>query len=218
MIPGADSTRASGLAALRRFVLKPPLEERCDLCSIRLSEQHQHLIEPQTRRLVCTCDACAILFGSGGETQYRRVPRDAEYLRNFQISDQLWNSLAIPIGLVFFYRSAAPDKVTAVYPSPAGPTEVLLDFESWEEIAQENPVLRKMGLEVEALLVNRMQGQREYYLAPIDECYKLTGLIRKHWHGFSGGSEAWEQIGNFFDTLKERCGAAPVTSDARSHV
>lgn len=211
MMNDADDTRPSGLAALRRFVQKPPLEERCDLCSVRLSEQHQHLVDPGTRRLVCVCDACAILFGSSGETKYRRVPRDAEYLRHFHISDQLWNSLAIPIGLVFFYRSSAPDKVTAVYPSPAGPTEVVLDIESWEEIAEANPVLRKMGMEVEALLVNRTHGQREYFLAPIDECYKLTGLIRKHWHGFSGGSEAWEQIGNFFDALRERCGAAKVT-------
>lgn len=210
MMPGADSTRAGGLAALRRFVHKPPIEERCDLCALKLAEQHQHLMDPRTRRLVCACDACAILFGSGGETQYRRVPREVEYLTDFRISDQLWNSLAIPIGLVFFYSSNAPDKVTAVYPSPAGPTEVVIDCESWEEIAQENPVLRKMCPEVEALLVNRMHGEREYYLAPIDECYKLTGLIRKYWRGFSGGGEAWEQIQTFFDALKERAGMAPV--------
>ncbi len=213
MMPGAG-TRASGLAALRRFVQKLPVEEHCDLCALNLFEQHQHLLDPRTRRLLCTCDACAILFGSGGETQYRRVPRDTDYLADFELSDQLWNSLAIPIGLVFFYISGAPGKVTAVYPSPAGPTEVVLDFESWQEIAQENRVLRKMRVDVEALLVNRMHGNREYYLAPIDECYKLTGLIRKHWRGFSGGSEAWEQIGTFFDALKQRCGVAPVTSHA----
>ena len=36
----------------------------------------------------------------------------------------------------------------------------------------------------------------EYYVLPIDECYKLVGLIRAHWQGLSGGTEVWQEIGN----------------------
>ncbi len=72
-----------------------------------------------------------------------------------------------------------------------------------------------MQPDVEALLVNRLGAARgsdvaEYYLAPIDECYKLVGLIRSHWRGLSGGSEVWPQIGQFFAQLKER--SASVTA------
>ena len=42
------------------------------------------------------------------------------------------------------------------------------------------------------------------YRVPIDECYKLVGLIRTHWRGLSGGTEVWEEIGRFFDELRER--------------
>jgi len=39
---------------------------------------------------------------------------------------------------------------------------------------------------------------------PIDECYKLVGLIRAHWRGLSGGTEVWQEIGRFFEALKQR--------------
>ena len=39
---------------------------------------------------------------------------------------------------------------------------------------------------------------------PIDECFKLVGLIRIHWRGLSGGTEVWEEIGRFFTSLNER--------------
>jgi hypothetical protein len=39
---------------------------------------------------------------------------------------------------------------------------------------------------------------------PIDECYRLVGLIRVHWKGLSGGSEVWREIRKFFDSLKAR--------------
>ena len=39
---------------------------------------------------------------------------------------------------------------------------------------------------------------------PIDACYRLVGLVRLHWRGFDGGSEAWRAIDAFFDELHER--------------
>lgn len=194
----------NGLAALKNFLQKPPQPERCDLCSAPVPTQHRHLIDPQTRRVVCACDACALLFPGTGQTKYICIPRDVFYLDSFNLTDQLWNSLAIPVGLAFIFSSRVSESVTAIYPSAAGCTEVPLDVESWKEIAAENPVLARMQPDVEALLVNRIDGARDHFIAPIDECYKLTGLIRKHWRGFSGGPEAWEHVKQFFDGLKER--------------
>ena len=60
-------------------------------------------------------------------------------------------------------------------------------------------MLLSMQPDVEALLVNRVGSAREYFLVPIDECYKLVGLIRIHWRGLSGGSLVWGEIAEFFD-------------------
>ncbi len=190
-------------AVLRRFVRQRAVMERCEMCSAELPPAHEHLVEPSTRQMVCACLACAILFSGKANTKYRRVPRRIRYLSNFQLTDAQWESLLIPISMAFFFQSSVAKKVIALYPSPAGATESLLDFESWAEILQSNPVLQEMEPDSEALLVNRVRGDSEYYLLPIDECYKLVGLIRTHWHGLSGGTQMWEAIGKFFAQLKE---------------
>ena len=82
--------------------------------------------------------------------------------------------------------------------------ESLLRLESWEEIVGQNPVLGKMEYEVEALLANRATKPHEYYVVPIDECYRLVGLIRRQWRGFSGGKEVWQAIAGFFVSLRDR--------------
>ena len=40
---------------------------------------------------------------------------------------------------------------------------------------------------------------------PIDRCNALVGLVRLHWRGFDGGTEAHEAIGEFFDDIRARC-------------
>jgi hypothetical protein len=47
-------------------------------------------------------------------------------------------------------------------------------------------------------------SRAEYYIAPLDECYKLVGLIRTNWKGLSGGTEVWTEIGRFFAELKSK--------------
>lgn len=190
--------------ALRRFAMPRPVRERCELCGVDLPAEHDHLVEPATRQLLCSCQACAILFDHEGDTKYRRIPRDSQFLSDFQLTDQQWNGLSIPIGLAFIFRSTAAGKVVAIYPSPAGPTESLLELECWGEIVAANPSLDGMQPDTEALLVNRLGSSREYFRTPIDECYKLVGLIRTHWHGFSGGSELWGEVEGFLAALKSR--------------
>jgi hypothetical protein len=129
------------------------------------------------------------------------VPQYAEFLADFQLTDGQWESLLIPINLAFFYRSSAANRVVAVYPSPAGATESLLELSNWQELADGNPVLDDMQPEIEALLVNRVGLARDHYRVSIDRCYELIGLIRMRWHGLSGGSEVWQQINEYFEKL-----------------
>jgi hypothetical protein len=203
-----NSQRQTPFAALRRFVKPRAIVERCELCSAELPPDHNHLVEPRTRQLLCACQACAILFSGQAETKYRRVPQRPRYFSDFHLTDAQWESLMIPIGMAFFFHSSPAGKTIALYPSPAGATESLLDLESWSSIVQENPALASMEPDTEALLVNRVKGERQYYIAPIDECYKLVGLIRASWRGLSGGTEVWEEIGKFFAGLKEK--SSPV--------
>ena len=198
----------NAFGALRQFVRRKRNVERCELCSAEVSAEHPHLIEPASRRMLCSCTACAILF-SGMGTKYKRVPRRVLALADFRLSEAQWDSLMVPISMAFFFRSTPNERVVALYPSPAGATESLLPLETWTDIEDANPVLKEMEADVEALLVNRVGHVRgfaapEYYLLPIDECYKLVGLIRANWRGLSGGTEVWQEIGRFFQGLKER--------------
>src|SRR5271154_3699875 len=198
----------NAFGALRQFIRRKRDVERCELCSAEVASDHPHLIEPGTRKLLCACNACAILFGGMG-TKYKRVPRRVLALADFSLSDGQWESLMVPISMAFFFHSTPDARVVAFYPSPAGATESLLPLETWRDIEDANAVLREMEPGVEALLVNRVGHARgfsaaEYYVLPIDECYKLVGLIRGNWRGLSGGTEVWQEIGRFFDGLKQR--------------
>ena len=200
----------NAFAALRQFARKRAPIERCEMCSRELDADHEHLVEPASRKLICACSACTILFEGQSGTKYRRVPRQVIFLRDFQLTEAQWDALMVPIDMAFFFHSSPHGKVIALYPSPAGPTESLLTLEAWTEIEQTNSALREMQPDVTALLVNRVGHARgasaEYYLVPIDECYKLVGLIRTHWRGLSGGTEVWREIGAFFAALKKRAG------------
>ena len=171
--------------------------ERCELCGAALEIRHPHLLETNTRRLVCACNPCALL----DLTHYRRVGSDVRHLPGFALSDAEWESLLIPIDLAFLVSSESG--VRALYPGPAGVTESLVSPNAWSAIAKRNPELLRMEPDIEALLVNRAGEARDYYLAPIDRCYELTGLFRVHWRGLSGGEKAWREIAGFFRELNE---------------
>jgi hypothetical protein len=213
MDPEPPGTR-SAFAALRRFARARPVVERCDLCGAELPPEHPHLLDTKRRQLVCACRPCAILFSDSKSPVYRPVPRRLQVLADFRLTDAGWDGLLIPIGLAFFIRHSETGKVVAQYPSPAGATESQLPLEAWQELVADNPVLQELEPDVEALLVNRVGGAREYYRVPIDECYKLAGIIRTRWRGLSGGTEVWDEVGRFFTSLKERAGAAGEATHA----
>jgi len=215
MTAGASSGNPGvrALEALRRFAgPRPAAGERCDLCDAALAPEHHHLLELATRRLVCACQACGLLFSNQATARFRAVPRRVEYLAGFGMTDAQWDGLRLPVNLAFFLHNSAAGRVAAVYPSPAGATEALPDMDAWQGLAAGNPVLAELEPDVEALLVNRVAQAREYYRVGIDECYKLVGLLRMHWSGFSGGTVVWEEVARFFTDLKRRSeagGASP---------
>lgn len=183
--------------------------ERCELCAEPIPSEHRHLLELSTRELQCICRACRLLFerpAAGGD-HYRLVPDRRWYVVDFDLPDPVWAGLSIPVDMAFFLHSSAAERVVAYYPSPAGPTESLLQLTAWEEVTAANPVLAGMTHDVEALLVNRARDARDHLLAPIDDCYSLVGLIRTQWRGLGGGAGVRAEIDDFFTGLRQRARA-----------
>lgn len=228
----SDNAQAMGaFRELRRFVRpREQAGEQCELCGAGIGERHHHLLQldvlPNTlppnalaadglpqpnglspitrRRIVCGCEACAILFSGAAAGGYRRIPTDIRALRDFAMDDAQWEELSIPINMAFFCRIGNAAEPAAFYPSPGGPTQAHVDADSWRQIVEQNPPLEKMASDVEALLVNRLSRPHEYFIVPIDECYRLIGLIRTQWRGFSGGKDVWEAISGFFASIRNR--------------
>jgi hypothetical protein len=209
MSPVASSQLDQSFATLRKFARPRLPVERCELCSSALGHEHPHLLELASRQIVCACEACSTLFDGMTGGRYKRVSRRAWCLTNFQISDGEWDQLLIPINMAFFFYSSVHGRMITLYPSPAGAVESLLPLDAWAEIVKNNPVLNKLEPDIEALLVNRVghahgSAPAEYFFAPIDDCYRLVGLIRTHWKGLSGGNEVWLEIAGFFSALRAR--------------
>jgi hypothetical protein len=162
--------------------------------------------------------ACSILFSGRQDARYRRVPPRADSLTDFRMSEETWDGFHLPINLAFIVHSTAAGRVQAYFPSPAGATESLLTLESWDRLVLDNPILQTLQPDIEALLVNRLKGSNATFLVSIDECYKLIGLIRTHWHGLSGGSAVWEEMGRYFEDLKARSRPSGGTPDARAEL
>lgn len=223
-LPGNQDDRSPvasspAISALRGLVQKPRIDQRpaehCELCSEAIPSEHSHLLNLSNRQLMCVCKACSLLFSEqgAGAGKYALVPRRYLVLEDFQMPDEQWDNLAIPVNMAFIYRSTGTRPVMAYYPSPAGATESLLDLEEWQTLAAANPILNELTPDVEALLINRVKDARAYYLVPIDACYQLVGLIRLSWRGLSGGSDVWEAIADYFQDIQKK--ARPVLAGAK---
>jgi hypothetical protein len=154
------------------------------------------------RQIVCVCEPCWAL--RSGERAYRPTGTRSVPLDGLQLSDELWASFRIPIGLAFFLVHGREGKVVALYPSPAGATECELRLDAWAELAAANPGRLELEPDIEGLVVNRLSAPPRYAIVPIDECYRLVGLIRSSWGGISGGDAVERSVAAFFDALEKR--------------
>ena len=176
------------------------------MCAEPVADGHSHVVNLDSRQILCTCRACWLLFTHQGAAggRYRAVPDRYLHDPEFRLGEAQWEELQIPVRVAFFFDNSDLDRVAAFYPSPAGATESLLPLEAWAGVVAANPVMTDLAPDVEALLVRRAGDGFECYLVPIDACYELVGLVRMHWKGFDGGQEAWEAIDGFFDAVRER--------------
>jgi hypothetical protein len=122
-------------------------------------------------------------------------------LDDFDLSDEVWAGFGIPIGLTFLMRSSVSGGVVALYPSPAGATESELDLGAWDSLCAANPILDRLEPDAEALVVDRTSPRHVYAIVPVDQAYKLVGLVKERWEGISGGRGVQEAVAEYFEAL-----------------
>ena len=179
----------------------PETAERCDRCGAALEARHEHLVDPARRAVACACGVCAVVASGLATSPWKRVRPHATRLPDLELADGEWDALGVPVGLAFFVGSSRAGGVVAGYPGAAGVVEAEVRRDTWAALAARHPALATLASDVEALLVNRARGAREYWHVSIDECYRLAGLIRTHWRGFTGGAAVWREIDGFFAGL-----------------
>ncbi len=166
-------TRSSGVEAHGEG---PTRDDKCELCAAALPEGHDHLVDIETRRLLCACAMCRTVGG-----KYRLVPSRYVHDSSMTITSSEWEPLGIPVGLVFFVVNSQLSRTVACYPGPAGATESVLPLETWPALAERHAWLQQLAPDVEALLVRRTGDDYRCFIVPLDACYELVGRIRKAW-------------------------------------
>lgn len=176
------------------------------MCGEPIPAEHRHLLQVAARQITCVCRACAILFAPAAAShgKYRLIPERYLFLADLQLTEAQWQGLRLPVDLAFCFYSTPAQRVVACYPGPMGATESLLEPQTWGELRERHAVLDTLQRDVEALLIHRVRGLGESFVVPIDQCYRLVGLIRLSWRGLSGGQEVWKAIAGFFESLRQQ--------------
>jgi hypothetical protein len=210
--PGSSSP----LSTLRRIATTRRAAydgERCEMCNEPIGAQHQHVVDLDTRGLMCTCRGCYLLFSSEGAHQrHRAVPERYLSFPAFRLGPGQWEQLEIPVALAFFFHNSVQDRTIAFYPGPAGATESELPLAAWQSVLEANPAFASVAPDTEALMIRAPGPQHplaEALLVPIDCCYELVGQLRSVWRGFDGGQDARACIESWFRAVRDRSRPAP---------
>ncbi|MEE1802137.1 MULTISPECIES: DUF5947 family protein [unclassified Streptomyces] len=207
---GRSRSPVATLLRVTRNRPEPVTGERCEMCAAPVGADHQHVVNLESRGLMCSCRACYLLFTEdGAHLRYRAVPDRYLSFDGLPLDARAWDELQIPVGLAFLFRNSAQDRTVAFYPGPAGATESELPLDAWTTLVAAAPELAVVRADVEALLVRRTgrdgrEGVASCHLVPIDACYELVGRLRAVWRGFDGGQEAHAAMDAFFERVRAR--------------
>ena len=214
-VPDRSGAPLSVLRRIARSRPAPAAAEHCDMCSAIIEAEHPHVVDLESRALMCACRPCYLLFtDEHAALHYRAVPDRYLAFGGSALDERAWDELQIPVGLAFLFRNSVQDRMVAFYPGPAGATESELPLPAWERIVARTPALATMRPDVEALLIRRparpgTATDTVCYLVPIDACYELVGRLRARWRGFDGGREAHDAMNEFFARVRARSRPAP---------
>ena len=185
----------------------PPVAagERCEMCSAPVADEHQHVVDVNSRSLMCTCRAVLpAVHRPEAQLRYRAVPDRYLAFPGFVLGRPTGTTCRSRSGWRSCSSNTAQDRVVAFYPSPAGATESELSMEAWDRVLEANPGLDTVLPDVEALLVRGI-GRTTASAATWSRSTRATSWSAGcgcTWRGFDGGQEA-------------RAGARRVLRDGR---
>jgi hypothetical protein len=204
----------AALASLRAFTARRPVTERCEFCATPIPRDHDHVLHPKSALLRCACPACAGFFARVSADRPRRIETFAKRLLKFELDKATWQRLGVPVGLAYFALRGASPEIVASFPGRAGVVQAAVPGALWRALSETHSVLAALSPEVEALLVRRTPGRRDYFHVSIDHCFRLTELLRSA-RALSTGPET-EFLDGFFAEL-DQASTRPSTTRCWRH-
>ena len=159
---------------------------------------------PDSLRMRCLRVALRRHGGSEIQARFRTASNSSP---NFEMTDGQWESLMIPINWPSSFAPASRTERSRSIPARRArlnrccrSTHGQRSSRAIRVCIHSSPTSRLCS----SIAYGHAHGltRAEYYIAPIDECYKLVGLIRTNWKGLSGGTEVWDEVGRFFAELR----------------
>jgi len=179
---------------------KNNLQDVCELCGVPMGERHDHVVDPKTGSVQCTCIACALLMDTPA-SKLRRVPDRVVRVSPGEGAEEAWRALGIPVAIAFFVKSSVTGEVRTLYPGAIGATTASTTREAFGALEAAHPELSAMAPDVEAFVVSRVEGAREHWICGVHRAYELAGRVRTKWTGFSGGDGVRAELAAFFGAL-----------------
>ena len=161
------------------------------MCSVPIPADHRHLLHVEERR-----DRLHLRDLPRALRRRGRVPADGQPHRLARRARALGRALGVvpdpdrPRVLLPLEHGRADGDGGSSRSTRARPARPSASSTSapWEQLVAANPVLEGLEPDAEALIVNRLGAARQHAIVPIDECYRLVGLVRVSWEGISGGT------------------------------
>ncbi len=89
------------------------------MCAAAIGEPHQHVVDLDSRALMCTCRPCYLLFTDDRATlRYRAVPDRYLSFPDLSVDGRAWDELQIPVGLAFLFHNSVLGPDGRVLPGP----------------------------------------------------------------------------------------------------
>ena len=170
----------------------------CELCPIGIGEDHRHLLHLVERRIVCVCETC--WSTRSGDPEFRPPGSRTLVLDDFDMTDEVWQSFGIPIGLTFLCArvsaagSSPSTRARRVRPSPSSTSAPgTRCARPTRSSTASSPTPRPSW--------STARARRVYAIVPVDQAYKLVGLVKERWEGISGGRGVQEAVAEYFEAL-----------------
>ena len=98
---GGEKDEARPLAAIEKLLQPKPRPrpgEKCEMCAVDVPDEHSHIVNLESRSLLCACRPCYLLFTSGGAGggRYRAVPDRYVSMEACALSPAQWDDAADP--------------------------------------------------------------------------------------------------------------------------